>query len=169
MARLRRLRRLWRPVTSFGRGRRLHRLRCFGSASAGHEATKEFHQGHGFYLTRWYAVHAALRELRFGFMSVGNLQVPPAPRSLSTFLYFRADIPERRTNYFSKLTNEEYKYRQYLIDYLKENGFSYVDLAPSLRAMVQQPYFENADGHPNAIGQKEIATRLLEHVGSCKH
>jgi hypothetical protein len=41
------------------------------------------------------------------------------------------------------------------------NNLGYIDMAPSLRAMAQQPYFANADGHPNAIGNKEIAALAI--------
>jgi len=71
--------------------------------------------------------------------------------------------------YFQKLTTEEEQLRQDLIEYMKKNSFGYIDMAPSLRSMAQQPYFEDADGHPNAAGQKTIATRLQKRVGTCKH
>ena len=66
--------------------------------------------------------------------------------------------------YFKKLTTKEDQHRQGLMQYMEKNNFVYIDTAPSLRSMVQQPYFEDANGHPNEIGHKEIATRLI-----CKH
>jgi hypothetical protein len=39
---------------------------------------------------------------------------------------------------------------------MKKNDFAYVDMAPALRSLVQQPYFESADGHPNAVGYKRL-------------
>jgi len=71
--------------------------------------------------------------------------------------------------YLKKLTTEEDWIRQSLIQYMEKNTFVYINMAPSLRAMVQQPYFENADGHPNVFGQEKIARKLLEPVGICKH
>jgi len=71
--------------------------------------------------------------------------------------------------YFKKLTTEEDRIRQGLIQYMERYNIAYIDMAASLRAMTQQPYFEDADGHPNAIGQKEIARKVLEYVGMCKH
>jgi hypothetical protein len=70
--------------------------------------------------------------------------------------------------FFEKLTTEENRFRHSLIRYLEENGIAYIDMTPPLRSMAQQPYFENADGHPNAIGHKAIASRVLEHIGVCK-
>ena len=72
-------------------------------------------------------------------------------------------------NFYKKLTAEEDQIRRDLIQYMEQNKFVYIDMAPALRSMVQQPYNVNVDGHPNAAGQKAIATKVLEYVGLCKH
>ena len=72
-------------------------------------------------------------------------------------------------NFYNKLTAEEDQIRRDLIQYMEQNKFVYIDMAPALRSMVQQPYNVNVDGHPNAAGQKTIATKVLEYVGLCKH
>jgi hypothetical protein len=70
---------------------------------------------------------------------------------------------------FKKLTLDEDRNRQVLIAYMEENHIAYIDMAPFLRSMTHQPYFENADGHPNAVGHEAIAMRLREYVETCKH
>jgi lysophospholipase L1-like esterase len=66
--------------------------------------------------------------------------------------------------FFETLTIEEDVFRRRLIEHMQLRNIAYVDMTPLLSSMEQQPYFENGDGHPNAIGQNAIATKLLEHV-----
>jgi hypothetical protein len=70
-------------------------------------------------------------------------------------------------NYFVKLTEEEARYRHRLAAFMTGAGFNYVDMTPVLQASQTQPYFESADGHPNAVGHRVIAERLLNEIGRC--
>jgi hypothetical protein len=40
----------------------------------------------------------------------------------------------------------------------------YVDMLAPLRASSAQPYFENADGHPNPLGHDVIAAELARYA-----
>lgn len=52
-----------------------------------------------------------------------------------------------------------------LKDFLRAEGIRYVDPSPALRNSVKQPYFPNADGHPNQRGHQIIAWELLSNLG----
>jgi hypothetical protein len=69
--------------------------------------------------------------------------------------------------YLSKLITMEDRHRRDLISYMNGNGISYVDVAPLLKEMARQPYFQNADGHPNTAGHLRIAEIIHETIGSC--
>ena len=70
--------------------------------------------------------------------------------------------------WYEELIRDEDRFRQLMIRYMDKKRLTYVDMTPTLRSMAQQPYFETADGHPNAIGHEAIARRLLPFVGVCK-
>jgi hypothetical protein len=74
--------------------------------------------------------------------------------------------PDRHP-YLSKLITDEARHRRDLISYMNGNGISYVDVAPPLKEMERQPYFENADGHPNSAGHARIAEIMYKRIGSC--
>lgn len=65
---------------------------------------------------------------------------------------------------FRQLIADESRLRRELIAYLEANGIDYVDLLEPLRTAPAQPYFEDLDGHPNALGHRVIATALAEHL-----
>jgi hypothetical protein len=69
--------------------------------------------------------------------------------------------------FLEKLTKDEDQNREGLIRYMEKNSIAYVDMTPVLRSLMQQPYPENVDGHPNAIGHRAIASRLREVIGTC--
>jgi len=116
----------------------------------------------GYWLTEW-----AIQDINKVAKQTGiALTFVLLPTKESVFASKIRDAREHK--FFEKLTAEENLHRQRLIQFMQKANINYVDMAPSLRSNAQQPYFENADGHPNAIGNKIIATRLLEHTGLCK-
>src|SRR5262249_46973873 len=119
--------------------------------------------GVGVWLTKWAIQHIDQLAKQDGIETIFIL----LPTKESVFVDKVKVADDHK--YFQKLTTEEEQHRQGLIEYMKKNDFAYIDMAPSLRSMVQQPYFENADGHPNAIGHKAIAMTLQKRVGACKH
>jgi hypothetical protein len=115
----------------------------------------------GIWLTEW-----AIRTLdQLGKQNGSRATFVLLPTKESVFREKVKD-PDRHP-YFSKLINEEDRHRQHLISYMNRYGISYVDAAPPLREMAQQPYFENKDGHPNATGQARIAVSIREKIGGC--
>jgi hypothetical protein len=68
--------------------------------------------------------------------------------------------------YFIKLTTDENLHRQSLIKFMEHARIDYVDMRPPLESSSVQPYFENADGHPNVIGHEIIAKRLKQQIGA---
>jgi hypothetical protein len=51
--------------------------------------------------------------------------------------------------------------------YLKQNDIDYIDMVPLLRGCFvkgQQPYFRDADGHLNAVGQHEVAQAVNTYL-----
>ena len=58
------------------------------------------------------------------------------------------------------LSEQEYVIRSRVQEYLKQQGISYIDTLPALTQCLQQrhqPYFVDADGHLNAVGQRTVA------------
>jgi lysophospholipase L1-like esterase len=68
----------------------------------------------------------------------------------------RVDHPEQHTGLRSLVGNERMIHGE-LTGFLDQRGLEYVDVLESLRVGAVQPYFENADGHPNAAGHAIIA------------
>jgi hypothetical protein len=65
---------------------------------------------------------------------------------------------------FDSLISWEETSRNQVAAFLMHEGISFVDPAPILIDSIQQPYFENADGHPNALGHKLIMELIHEHL-----
>lgn len=74
----------------------------------------------------------------------------------------------REHQLFQELTTDEDRFRHELIQFFEEQHLAYVDMAPKLRALSQQPYFESAEGHPNELGHQTIASALRERLAACK-
>ncbi len=77
-----------------------------------------------------------------------------------TVLWSRAD----QTNpALSRLLDNESRLKTELFDFLSSRDIDVVDVSDRLGAATRQPYFENADGHPNAWGHRVIADAIIEH------
>src|SRR5262249_5584494 len=65
---------------------------------------------------------------------------------------FASKVQDRNAHkYYEKLITEEDLHRKRLIQFMERAHIRYVDMTSSLRSSAEQPYFENADGHPNVI------------------
>ena len=71
-------------------------------------------------------------------------------------------------SYFEKLTEEENLHRGRLIQFMEQMNISFVDVRPVLETSIPQPYFANADGHPNSVGHNVIAARLSNEISKCE-
>lgn len=69
--------------------------------------------------------------------------------------------------YLESLVAAETGHRNRLIEHMQASGMQYVDPLEALRASPEQPYFENADGHPNPTGHTIIATEVASAVEGC--
>ena len=116
----------------------------------------------GYWLTEWAVQRINNLARQNGIRSIFVL----LPTKESVFAAKVRDTAEHK--YFEKLITEEAHYRQRLIHFMQNLNSSYVDLTPLLRTSAMQPYFDNANGHPNAVGHKIIAARLVEVTGICK-
>lgn len=58
---------------------------------------------------------------------------------------------------FQSLIEWESRNREDLVAFLEAESILVIDPLPALRDSAEQPYFENADGHPNEVGHQIIA------------
>ena len=63
-----------------------------------------------------------------------------------------------------KLVTDEAKLKEQLTSEMRRNGIASLDLLDALRSSSVQPYFEDADSHPNAAGHRVIAARVAEYL-----
>ncbi len=63
-----------------------------------------------------------------------------------------------------QMVADESRLRLELIHDLQAHGIDYVDGLEPLREAPAQPYFEDVDGHPNALGHRVIADALAQHL-----
>lgn len=75
----------------------------------------------------------------------------------------KVDHPERYKGLRDLVRNEE-RLRAEMIRFFEENAIDYIDPAPALRTSLDQPYFPDADGHPNMKGHKIIAEEVLRFI-----
>jgi hypothetical protein len=116
----------------------------------------------GYWLTEWAVSRINDLAKKSGIRSFFVL----LPTKESVFASKVRDMSEH--NYLEKLTREENLYRNRLIQFMEEMSIDFVDMRPVLEKSVAQPYFENADGHPNPVGHRIIATRLLKEISKCQ-
>jgi lysophospholipase L1-like esterase len=116
----------------------------------------------GYWLAEWAVQRIADLTKRAGIRTVFVL----LPTKESAFFQKVHDPSPHR--YYEKLTSEEARYRARLTDFLDRAGSHYVDMTPILQSSAVQPYFENADGHPNPVGHRIIAERLAADTGVCR-
>jgi SGNH hydrolase-like domain, acetyltransferase AlgX len=63
-----------------------------------------------------------------------------------------------------ELVENEQRLKGELISSLAAEGVDYLDLLEPMRGAPSQPYFENADGHPNAVGHRAMAAAVAANV-----
>lgn len=66
------------------------------------------------------------------------------------------DAPQEHVG-FQALVDWENRNRTELVAFLEGESIPVIDPLPALRNAAEQPYFENADGHPNPFGHEIIA------------
>lgn len=65
---------------------------------------------------------------------------------------------------YARLMAAEAEARGDLVRFLRDNQIAFVDPLQRLKEAVDQPYFENVDGHPNASGHSIIAARIVDFL-----
>jgi hypothetical protein len=65
---------------------------------------------------------------------------------------------------YPELIDSETRSREELKLFLAENEIPTIDLLPHLMQSDNQPYFSNADGHPNALGHSIISDVILKRI-----
>lgn len=62
------------------------------------------------------------------------------------------------------VVEHERRIREDLGDWLRRQGIETLDVLPDLQHAAAQPYFENADGHPNEVGHRTIARAVAQRL-----
>lgn len=71
--------------------------------------------------------------------------------------------PENHKSLRQQVMDEE-QLKKKLIFHMRKHGIDFIDLLEPLKNASVQPYFENADGHPNAAGHQIIAQTIAAHL-----
>jgi hypothetical protein len=91
-----------------------------------------------------------------------NFLVVLLPTKDSVF-WTRVPDPENHRG-LRQLVMDEERLKNTLVSYLREHDIDFVDLLEPLRKAPTQPYFENADGHPNAAGHQVIGREIAAYL-----
>jgi hypothetical protein len=75
----------------------------------------------------------------------------------------KVERPEQHKGLTDLIQNEE-RLRAAMMHFMEENAIDYIDPAPALRASHGQPYFPDADGHPNTTGHEIIAEEIVRFL-----
>jgi hypothetical protein len=75
----------------------------------------------------------------------------------------RVSAPESHPG-LQQLVADEERLRRKIISDMRVHGIDYLDLLEVLRAVPAQPYYDDADSHPNPTGHRIIATKVAEHL-----
>lgn len=71
--------------------------------------------------------------------------------------------PKSHIGYSDLISNEQVN-RDELKQFLGDNRIPFLDLLPYLQNSKKQPYFSNADGHPNELGHEIITDAIVEQT-----
>ncbi len=116
----------------------------------------------GRWLTEW-----AIEDIQKTANSIGaSLLFVLLPTKEAVFAD-RVENPESH-EYFEELIANETSHRQHFAEIFSAKGIPYVDARDGLARSSLQPYFENANGHPNAAGHAAIAKAVSASVESCQ-
>jgi hypothetical protein len=78
---------------------------------------------------------------------------------------FRLKVSDPRSyRDYEQVTANEDKIKLELVAFFLKNGIEFVDPLEALRKSNRQPYFENADEHPNVIGHEIIASVVGDYL-----
>lgn len=75
----------------------------------------------------------------------------------------RVEKPDKH-RLLTELVRYEDRIHNELKRYMQDQGIDFIDPAIELRQSERQPYFPNGDGHPNALGHKIIAEKVLKFI-----
>jgi len=82
---------------------------------------------------------------------------------------FAPRIPDQdRSASLDSLVRNEMRTRDELTSFLARRRIAYLDVLPHLQAATAQPYFQDADGHPNEAGHRVIAEAVLRRMRTLK-
>jgi hypothetical protein len=80
---------------------------------------------------------------------------------------FSARIPDQeRSASLDSLVRNETRTRDEIIAALDRHTVEYLNVLSDLQAAIGQPYFPDADGHPNEVGHRVIAESVLRRIRS---
>ena len=69
--------------------------------------------------------------------------------------------------YLEQLVRDEAVHRRHMMDFLTARKIAHVDASRALGSLQGQPFYENADGHPNPRGHEAIANAVKAAMPSC--
>jgi len=75
----------------------------------------------------------------------------------------RVESPDEH-KLLAELVQHEDRIRNEIKRYMREHGIEFVDPVKELRESEHQPYFPDGDGHPNTLGHKIIAEKVLKFI-----
>ena len=64
----------------------------------------------------------------------------------------------------AELVRHENRIHNEIKRFMQDHGIDFIDPVTELRESEGQPYFPDGDGHPNALGQKIIAEKVLKFI-----
>jgi lysophospholipase L1-like esterase len=105
----------------------------------------------------------ALRRMRDRVVEAGADYVVLLVPTKEYVFWPRVETP-RDHAMLEELSAIEKRLHEELGVFLDSEKIPFVDLATALRRSVEQPYFSNADGHPNRLGHEIIAREVLRQL-----
>ena len=106
---------------------------------------------------------SVIKEMNDYVIAVGaEFLVVLLPTKESVF-WPKVENPNEHRKLGALISNEK-ELRSRLVKFLASQEIQYLDLLMDLRRAREQPYFENADGHPNEAGHRLIADKIGNYL-----
>jgi hypothetical protein len=111
-------------------------------------------------------IEAGLAVVRASVARIAERCRQAGARLVTVFIPTKEDVFAGRVRHLEEypmlepLVTDEERLKHIVMGDLDRLGLEYVDLLGALRGADAQPYFEDLDGHPNAVGHKAIAAAL---------
>ncbi len=104
-----------------------------------------------------------LDRMRFRAREVGTKFVVLLLPTKEYIFWSQVEEPLEHKSLTELVRNED-KIRNEIRRYMQDQGIDFIDPVTELRESERQPYFPDGDGHPNALGHKIIAEKVLEFI-----